>query len=91
VLDDEVRPALPAVLIGTRVGFLRTDLDAWLAAHREAPPLHWEPMQLDEPLTLESHPSIPGFSAEAIARAAEGARELKPLWPRKNRQRRDRK
>lgn len=37
LFDEKVRPALPKVKIGARVGFLRADVDSWLLAQREAP------------------------------------------------------
>jgi hypothetical protein len=75
--DDHVRPHLPRVPIGARVRFLRADLDAWLAARREAP----SAVQQNRPSASEAasgttaSPSLDGVSlARQVSQLADELR-----------------
>lgn len=82
VFDERVRKDLPKVRIGAREGFLRTDLDAWLSARREAPcPVQQSQRSSSagEPGTTRSRSEGSAFEARRASEIADG---LKPISPR---------
>lgn len=57
-LDDVVRPDLPHVRVGGRVLLARTDVDHWIAAHREWPSAPALPPRLPPPLAKKPDGSL---------------------------------